>query len=270
MKKFKGISFLYEIALQVPKRLRFVISSGAMTLLVLLTTFFDFNMLWVFVPLLILAVYIFSYFAILEGVDKIEWLVLFIMPLFFTIFAYFFYFLFPVRWLTRVPLIVLYGFSFYAILLTSNIFNVGVERNLQLYRAAFSVNFLFQTLIVFLAIQVVMSFRQAFYINSIVSFIILAPLAMQLLWSVRPQVRIEREMVILAGLVGFLMAQIAAVLSFIPLKTTIFALFMTASYYSMTGLLYHYVDEKLFKQTIREYVFVIAFVCVIVLLTIQW
>ena len=77
-------------------------------------------------------------------------------------------------------------------------------------------------------------------------------------------------MVSYALLISFVLAQVALVLSFIPLKTTIYSLFITASYYSLSGLMYHYVDEKLFKQTIREYVFVIAFVCVIVLLTIRW
>jgi hypothetical protein len=270
MKKAPRTHFLYNLAIRLPKRLRFVISSVAMTGIMLLTTFFDFNLLWIFLPVLVLSIYFFTYFSILEGVEKIEWIVLFVMPLFFTIFTYFFYFLFPVRWLTRVPLIVMYGFSLYAILLTSNIFNVGVEKNIQLYRAAFSVNFLFQTLIVFLAIQVVTSFRQTFLINGLAAFGLLFPLAMQLLWSVKPQIRIERIQVQLAALIAFLMMQAAVVLSFIPLKSTIYALCITATYYSVAGLMYHYVDDKLFKQTVREYVFVIAFVCVIALLTLQW
>jgi hypothetical protein len=241
-----------------------------MTGLLLLTTFFDFDMVWVFVPVIVLTVYIFTFFAIFEGVNKIEWIVLFVMPLLFTVFAYFFYFLFPVRWLTRVPLIVTYGFSFYGILLTSNIFNVGVEKNIQLYRAAFSVNYLFQTLIVFLAMQVLMSFRQAFLINGLASFVIIFPIALQLLWSVKPQVRLEKSALFFALVISFIMMQVSMVLSFVPIRSTIYALVMTACYYSIAGLIYHLVDEKLFKQTIREYTFVMIFVGIIALLTIQW
>lgn len=268
--KLPRITFLHKLISSLPKRLRFVISSIAMTGLLLLTTFFEFEMVWVFVPVLVLTVYIFTFFAIFEGVNKIEWVVLFVMPLLFTIFAYFFYFLFPVRWLTRVPLIVIYGFSFYAILLTSNIFNVGVEKNIQLYRAAFSVNYLFQTLIVFLAMQVLMSFRQAFLINGLVSFVIIFPIALQLLWSVKPQVKLEKSALFFALIISFILMQVSMILSFVPIRSTIYALVMTACYYSIAGLVYHLVDEKLFKQTIREYTFVMIFVGIIALLTIQW
>jgi hypothetical protein len=264
------LTFLNKLISSLPKRLRFVISSIAMTGLLLLTTFFEFDMVWIFVPVLALTVYIFTFFAIFEGVNKIEWVVLFVMPLLFTIFVYFFYFLFPVRWLTRVPLIIIYGFSFYAILLTSNIFNVGVEKNIQLYRAAFSVNYLFQTLIVFLAMQVLMSFRQAFLINGLVSFLIIFPIALQLLWSVKPQVILEKSVLFFAFVISFMMMQVSMILSFVPIRSTIYALVMTACYYSIAGLIYHLVDEKLFKQTIREYTFVLIFVGIIALLTIQW
>ncbi|MFW5703483.1 MAG: hypothetical protein ACOCXQ_01490 [Patescibacteria group bacterium] len=258
---------LYNLFNRLPKRLRFVISSVIMTGLLLLTTFFEFDRVWLFAPVLILSAYITTYFAILEGINRAEWIVLFVMPVFFTIFAYFFYFLFPVRWLTRVPLIVIYGFSYYAILLTANIFNVGVEKNIQLYRAAFSVNFLLQTVIIFIAIQVILSFRQFFLINGLISFIVTFPIALQLLWSVKLKVYLERNMLFYAAIIGFFIAQASIILSFVPLKSTIFALFITSCYYSIAGLMYHYIDEKLFKQTIREYTFVVIFVSIIVLLT---
>jgi hypothetical protein len=58
--------------------------------------------------------------------------------------------------------------------------------------------------------------------------------------------------------------------SFISLKPAIFAIFVTACYYGLTGLLYHYLDQKLFKQVIREYLFVFGFVGCIVLLSMPW
>jgi len=66
------------------------------------------------------------------------------MPIVLSIAFYMFYFLFPVRWITRIPFIALYAIAIYATLLCSNIFSIGVEKSLQLYRAAFSINFLFQ------------------------------------------------------------------------------------------------------------------------------
>lgn len=270
MRNLFRINYLYNLASQLSPRLRFVISSVALTGLLLLTTFFDFEKVWIFLPLLILATYFLTYLAVLEGINKSEWLILFIMPVLFTVFTYFFYYLFPVRWLTRLPLVLGYGFSMYAILLTSNIFNVGVEKNIQLYRAAFSINFLFQTLIVFLATEVILSFRQFFLVNGLGMFVVIFPLALQLFWSVHPQPRIEKRDIFYAFIISFVIAQAVTVLSFVPLKTIIMALFITGIFYSLGGLFYHYLDEKLFKQTIREYCMVIFFIAVIVLLTIQW
>lgn len=270
MRKPDKPNFLYNLAMQLPRRIRFVISSMILTVLILVTTFFEFEQIWFFLPLIILSVFVCTWFAVLEGISKVELFVLFIMPLFFTIFMYFFYFLFPVRWLTRVPLLIIYGFSIYAILLTSNIFNVGVEKNIQLYRAGFTVNYLYQTMIIFLITEVLMSFRLPFFLNSLAIFLAALPLAVQLLWTVHPQSNIEKRTWFYGVILALLILQVALTFSFLPLRSTIYSLLVTASYYSLGGLMYHYIDNKLFKQTIREYVFVLLFVIGIVLLTIPW
>ncbi len=270
MKRFTPHTYLYDLALRLPRRFRFVISSVLLTFLILLTTFFEFQMVWIFVPVLLVSVYILTYFSILEGISKNEMLLLFIVPVFFTIAAYLFYFLFPVRWLTRLPLILFYGMSIYAILLTSNIFNVGVEKNIQLYRAAFSVNYFFHTLLVFIVTEVLLSFRLPFIANAGIIFIIIYGLAVQLLWSVQPTKTLHKTVLFHAMILTFLIAQFVILFSFVPLRSTILALIVTASYYSLGGLFYHYLDNKLFKTTIREYVIVSIFVMVVVLLTIPW
>lgn len=270
MRKFAPQKYLYNIAQRLPRRIRFVISSILLTFLVLLTTFFEFQFVWVFIPVLVIVTCLMTYFAVLEGISKNEMFLLFVVPVAFTISAYLFYFLFPVRWLTRVPLIAVYGMSIYAILLTSNIFNVGVEKNIQLYRAAFSVNYLFQTVVVFLATEVILSFRLPFIANIAILFVLLYGLAVQLLWSVQPQAVLEKHVMFYALIMTLLITQIAVVFSFVPVRSTIYALLVTASYYSFGGLIYHYLDNKLFKQTIREYLFVSIFVLIIVLLTIPW
>ncbi len=258
-----------KVFLGINKRIRFVISSVIMTGLMLFSTFFFFDYAPVFIALFVIAGYLLTYFSILEGIEKIEWLMLFLMPVLFAVSFYVFYFLFPVRWLTRVPFILVFGFCMYALLLTSNIFNVGVEKSLQLYRAAFSVNYFLQTLLVFLLMNVIFSFRIIFFANGVAVFLATFPLALQLLWSVKPKITYDRSIGRYAFLISFILMEVAMILSFIPLKTYIFALYLTAIYYSLSGLIYHYLDEKLFKQTIREYIIVLVFVTAIVLFTLQ-
>ena len=60
------------------------------------------------------------------------------LPTLFTAAVGLFYFLLPVRWLTRLPVVILYSIGIYALLLTENIYNVAAERTIALFRAAHS------------------------------------------------------------------------------------------------------------------------------------
>lgn len=255
---------------RVEKRVRFVISSLILVGIMLMSTFPISDNWWIFIPIFIATTFFFTYFSILEGIEKVEWFTLFFMPVLATVSFYLFYFLFPVRWITRIPFIITYGFSIYALLLTSNIFNVGVDKSLQLYRAAFSVNYFYQTVISFLFFSIILSFKQYFVLNGLIIFTLVLFLSIQLLWSIKLKLNIDRTVQTYSFLMALILGEIAMFLSFVPVKSTIVALFLTACYYSVSGLLYHYIDQKLFKQTIREYIFVLGFVFIIFLLSIQW
>jgi hypothetical protein len=257
-------------AIKIEKRLRFVISALVLTLTMLISTFFSFDKAYIFIPVFIVLTYFFTFFSVLEDIEKIEWFSLFFMPILLTLSFYLFYFLFPVRWLTRLPFMVLYAISAYALMLCANIFNVGVEKSLQLYRAAFSVNFFFQSLVGFFLFNVIFSFRLNFFFNGLLIALIIFLLAYHLYWSIRLRLGIEKENVLYAGLTAFLLFELAVVCSFVPLKPMIFSLFIISSYYSLAGLIYNHLDQRLFSQTVREYLFVWFFVLTVTLLSINW
>lgn len=255
----------------VPKRIRVVVCTTVMTLSLLLSTFFPFSdTWWFFIPILGVIAYITTYIAVFEGIDGVEWYMLFVMPITLTIALYLFYSLLPVRWLTRLPFLVLYALTYYGVLLTSNIINIGVEKSLQLYRAAFSVNFLLQVFIMFLLSQVLLSFKLNFLLNFIFIFLSSVILSLQLFWSLRPDASFKRKLLIYSNSIAFLLAESAILLSFIPFKTNVQALILTAGYYSLNGIIYHYLDSRLFKNTVREYAFVAIFVFFIAILTLNW
>src|SRR3989339_1216493 len=262
--------FFEKKASKIDKRLRLVISVLVLGLLMLVSTFFNFDKVFFFLPIFMIATYFLSYFSLLEGIKKIGWFGLFLMPELITLFFYLFYFLFPGRWLTRLPFIFIYEISIYAVLLCANIFNVGVEKNLQLYRAAFSINFFYQAVVSFLFYNVLFSFKYSFLINMIGAGISAFLLSLQLFWSIRLNRHLEREVVTYSLFMVLLMMEITLVASFIPLRTAVYALFLTASYYSVTGIIHHHIDEKLFAETVREYVSVWIFVLVITLLSLNW
>lgn len=271
MKHIHKLIKIIEIkSLGIEKRYRLVFSMITLSGLLLGSTFFFFTESYIFLPILIVATYLLTLFSVLEGIDGFEWFSLFIIPVLVTVAFYLFFFLFPVRWITRVPFIIIYGISIYAALLCSNIFNVGVEKSLQLYRAAYSVNFFYQTIVAFLLFNAIFSFRMNFIANALMVGIIAFALSLQVVWTIRLEEKINRGLLLNALLITLVMVEVAIAISFLPLRITITSLFLTAVYYSSSGLLAHFLDEKLFRETVREYLVVLGFTASIVLLSLKW
>lgn len=256
--------------IRIEKRIRFVISTVFLTGLLLISTLFYYDAGIYFVPILAIATYLATYFALYEDIEKIEWVMLFIMPVAISVSWYLFYFLFPGRWLTRVPFLISYAVSMYAVLLSSNIFNVGVEKNLQLYRAGFSVNYFFQTVVFFLLSSVIASFRWGFLANSLVFSIGTAILSLQLFWSIRLDLHIRREVRFYTALTTLLIGEGACILSFLPLPTSMYALAVAVLYYCVAGLTYHHIDERLFGHTVREYISILIIIFMLLFLSLNW
>jgi hypothetical protein len=254
----------------IEKRIRFVIGTAAMSALLLISTFFFFDAAVVFIPLLIVGGYAATFFAVYEGIEKIEWYMLFILPVLLSVALYLFYFLFPVRWLTRIPFILVYSISMYAVLLSSNIFNVGVEKNLQLYRAGFSVNYLIQTMVFFLLGNVLASFHWGFLANALVFGVLAFMMSIQLYWSIRLDMHIRKEVLNHAWLTALFVAEGCLLLSFFPLQESLFALVVAVLYYSVAGLTHLHLDERLFAQNVREYTTILLVIMAILFLSVSW
>jgi len=254
----------------IEKRIRFVISTLGLSLVLLISTFFFFDRAVFFIPLLIVGSYAATFFALYEGIEKIEWYMLFLMPVLLSIAMYLFYFLFPVRWLTRIPFIFVYAISTYAVLLSSNIFNVGVEKNLQLYRAGFSVNYLIQTMVFFLISNVLASFHWGFLANAFIFGILALAMSLQLYWSIRLDLHLRKEVLHHAWLTALLIGEVCLFLSFIPIQESIFALVVAVFYYCLAGLTHLHLDDRLFTHSIREYITIIIVILAILFLSISW
>ena len=252
---------------RVNKRMRFVISSLLMTSLMLISTFYSNDKIFFFIPLFVLSSYLFTYFSIIEGLRGIEWFTLFIVPATLTLTIYLFYLLIPTRWLTRLPFVLIYEVLIYASLLTSNIFNVGVKKNLKLYRAAFSVNFLFQVIMIFLFATLVFALKLDFILNALILTVFVFILSGQFFWSVNPLEYLESKVFKLSFFIALVIGELVIIFSFLPIQSLIFTLLVSSVYYSLAGLFYLYLDDRLFKERIREYLVVLVFIFIIVLLS---
>lgn len=255
----------------IPKRIRIIIMTLVMTIVVAIASFFPFNSTWMyFMVILAISAYLTSYIAIFEGIDGTELIMLFIMPVLFVLSLYTFYSLLPVRWLTRIPFLALFSMGYYAMLLSSNIFNIGVEKSIQLYRAAFSVNYISQTLVIFIMAVVILSFRLNYFMTSLFLGGVMFITSLQLLWTVELKEHVEKRLVKYSGATAIFLIELMILLSFVPLAINVYALIVTTAYYAILGILTNYVGDRLFRTVIREYIFVFIFVVIIGLMTLQW
>ena len=256
--------------MMIEKRIRFVISTASLACLILISTFFFFDKAAFFIPILVLASYGASFFSLYEGIEKIEWFTLFLMPVLLSVAMYLFYFLVPVRWLTRIPFILIYSISMYAILLSSNIFNVGAEKNLQLYRAGFSVNYFIQTMVFFLFGNVIASFHWGFLANALIFGLLSFAMSLQLYWSIRLDMHVRKEVLNHAWFTALLVAEVSLFISFFPLQESIYALVVAVLYYCIAGLTHLHLDERLFKHSVREYATILVVILAILFLSANW
>ena len=129
--------------LNLNKRQKIIITTGLLTIGLISTQLVDFNLRFKFILALGILAYLLSLWALWEGINWTKAIVLMILPMAFTLAVASFYFLLPVRWLTRLPVAAIFGLTFYLLLLSQNVCNVASIRTIPLYRAASTPAFLF-------------------------------------------------------------------------------------------------------------------------------
>jgi hypothetical protein len=254
----------------VSKRQQFIAITLVLTLGLLLTQLSGGEWRYPLVFALALLAYGLSAFGLREDLQGKEWLTLLALPTLFTAAVATFYFLLPVRWLTRLPVAALYAVGIYGLLLTENIYNVAANRTIALLRAAHTVGFLLTLVTFFLLTQTVLAFRLPGIINAVLTGVIAWALILQSLWAMELEPRISPRVRQLSLVLAIAIAQITWGLSLWPVKTTLLALFLTTFLYSTTGMAQQYVADRLYKRTVIEFFSVTFLVLCIVLVTTHW
>ena len=254
----------------VSKRQVFVAITTLLTAGLVATQLVSIELRYPMVVLLSVAAYSMSAFGLREDLKGIEWVSLLTLPTLFTASSALFYFLLPVRWLTRLPVAALYAIGMYALLLTENIYNVAAIRTIALLRAAHSVGFVLTLLTYFLLTQTILAFRMWALPNMILIGVLGGILAFQSLWAMELEERASKRVYLFTLVVTVIQMQLAWVLSFWPIRTTLLALFYTTCLYAITGLAQQYLTQRLYKRTVIEFMTVLTIVFCIVLFTVRW
>lgn len=219
---------------------------------------------------LTLATILLSVFALWGELSGVKYFLLLLLPAYFVAGASLFYFLLPVRWLTRLPFAFVFGISVYLLMLTSNIYNVAAIRTIALLRAAHAVGLLFSLISTFFLTNVLYSLHLPFYLVVLGSAVITFPLYFVGLWSYELEEFISRRVFSHALVFTLVTAQIALVLSFWPIAPINGALSLATIMYVLLGLAQFQFEDRLKKRIVYEHLGIALIVFLIVLVTTRW
>lgn len=216
------------------------------------------------------AAYFLSLWALWEGLNWTKAVILLILPTFFTVAVASFYFLLPVRWLTRLPVAILFGLTFYLLLLAQNVFNVAAIRTIPLYRAASTASFLFTLLSAFFIYNVIFALNLLFIWNGLIVFIISFPLILQIIWSVGMEDRIRGDALLQSFILSLVLGELAYAFSFWPMPTIIWSLSLSSSMYVLVGVTTQVLRSRVTKRVVWEYLGIGAVILMVSFLTTSW
>lgn len=222
--------------------------------------------------------YLLSLWALWEGISErgssksrilLKAVILLILPTLFTLAVASYYFLLPVRWLTRLPVAVAFGLAYYCLLLSQNVFNVSAMRTIPLYRAASTVAFTFTLITAFLLFNVIFSFEMIFFANGLAIFLLSLPLILQVLWSLEMD-RLSTSLMLSAIILSLVLSEIGLSLSFWPISGPMGSLILATALYVILGVITHNLKDRLSRGVTLEYLGVGGIVFLVALLTTSW
>jgi len=252
------------------KREKIIAASAILSLGLLLSTqYVPFYLTGRYIAGLVLLTYFLSLWALWEGIDKTKAFVLFILPVMFVAAVASFYFLLPIRWLTRIPMAIIFGLSFYGLLLSQNVFNVASERTIPLYRAASTVGFLFTLITAYLINNVIFSLELSFLFNFLAIFATSFLLMLQIFWSISME-KITAIILVYSLAVALILGQVALALSFWPIVPTLASMVVSSAMYVMVGIAVQSFREKLTREAVLEYLGVGVVVFLVAYFSTSW
>jgi hypothetical protein len=195
-----------------------------------------------------------------EGLGKNLTLLVLVLPTFFTVGVGLFWFLLPTNVFARLPAVIFYGIGIYALCLTTNIYTVATIRTIALLRAARGVGFVLTLVTSFLIFDTILSLKAPILVTSLSVAIVSFPLFLQGFWTIPLERKFSKELIMMSVVASLVVGEVAVSLFFWPVTVVVGSLFLTVAAYMLLGLGQSKLEARLFKQTIREYLFVGIFV----------
>lgn len=255
---------------QITKRQKFILTSLFLTVVLITSQTVSESWRYQIIGFLTMATIFLAVFSLWGELSGVKYFLLLLLPAYFVAGASLFYFLLPVRWLTRLPFAIVFGVSVYLLMLTANIYNVAAIRTIALLRAANAVGLLFSLLSTFFLTNVLFSLHLPFYFIFSGVWFIMMPLYLTGLWANELEDFISKRVFLYATVFTLLSAEVALALSFWPIVPINMALVMATIMYVLLALSQFHFSGRLKQRTIFEYLSVSAVVFFVIMIVTRW
>lgn len=257
------------LVFSIDKRQKFVIAIVLLTAALFLTEF-QFGKSGIIIALILsVLTNLFLYWAVRGDLKGNFNVAIFILPFFYSLAFALFYFIVPARLMFRLILSSLYAFGLYSLFLSANIFTVGSIRTIALTSGARIVSFVITLLSFFFLTNTIFTL----HLHAIITIVLMAvytfPLVYQSLWTYDLSKSLT-PLKMWAGIISVCLLEAAALLWFWPSSPTIVALFMTGFLYTLVGLSHVWLEKRLFKGVLWEYVWVGVAVFFVLMIFTSW
>ncbi len=261
----KGRRFNFSI----DKRQKFVLGILALSIGLFITEFrFDQSGIYIAFLLPFLTC-LFLWWAISADLRENKSYQVFILPFLYSLAFGFFYFLTPTTFIFRLLLTAIYAFGLYSLFLSQNIFIVSSSRTIQLLSGARIVSFVITLISYFFLANIIFSFHAIIFPVIALIGIFSYLLIYHSLWTYTLQ-RYSQSLALWVSALTVCLIEVATLVWFWPSNPTVTALFLTGFLYAVVGLSHIWLEKRLFKGILWEYVWVGTIVFFVLMLFTSW
>ncbi len=255
---------------EITKRQRFILMSFFLTAILIAAQTVSESVRYQVMVFLAFATTLLAVFALWGELSGLKYFLLLLLPVYFVTGATLFYFLLPVRWITRLPFALAFGISVYLLMLTSNIYNVAAIRTIALLRAAHAVGHLFSLVATFFLLNVLFSLHLSIFLTVAGVVAVCGPIYLVNLWSFGLEDYITQKVFGHTVVFTLVTAQVASVFAFWPLAPINASLVVITAMYVLLGLGQFVFHEKLKPRIVWEHLSVALVVAVIIMISSRW
>lgn len=193
-----------------------------------------------------------------------------ILPFFYTLSFALFYTLIPGRLLTRIIFTGVYSFGLYSLFLSQNIFVISAARTINLVRSARIVSYVLTIFVLFCMASIIFSLRLPVFLTPFFIVIVSFLLSFQSLWAYTEDKENTKEVTVYSGFIALMMGELSFALAIWPVTAAIYAIFLTGLFYTYLGLSHIWLEKRLFKSVLWEYVWVGALSIIFLVVFAKW